>query len=72
MIEMSILRPVSERCEVRGVVGQFGPETACPFKPKFAVSVEGISPLFCCATHGKVMQKFWGLTYSVNCVKLAI
>lgn len=66
MTGMSISRKIPERCEVKGRVGKGGNVTLCSFTPKRAVSVEGLSPVFCCNEHGKEMSRFWGTVYDVT------
>ena len=65
MIRMNTLRQVPSRCELRGEVGVFGRPIQCQLVPKRAISVEGLSPLYVCNSHGKAMEKFWGNVYEV-------
>jgi hypothetical protein len=55
------------KCEIIGDVGKpTDSPKQCDQFAKFAVSVEGLSPLKCCKFHKNEMVKFWGVCYEVT------
>jgi hypothetical protein len=59
------------KCEIRGEVGRpdLG-EAKCNNEAEYAVSVNGLSPLKCCAIHANNMVQFWGVAHEVTYARL--
>lgn len=61
---MTIGRSIPEHCEIVGdIFNHNAAPVRCKLAPKRAVSVNELSPVFCCNSHGKEMSRFWSTLY---------